>query len=164
LVEVDVVVRNKNGPVTGLNKDDFTVFDCKQADRDSRDPLGVRSTCKGKRQPIQVFRAAVSPASQPPAATALPPGTVSNRANSRGEPVTTATVLLLDQLNTSFDHKGYGRDQVVKFLQSLRENDRVAVYSLGKNLHLLLDFTDDPQKLIQSVTKLDAGLDLFPIY
>ena len=27
LVEVDVVVRNKNRPVAGLTKDDFTLFD-----------------------------------------------------------------------------------------------------------------------------------------
>ncbi len=166
LVEVDVVVRNKSGPVTGLTKDDFTVFDCKDADRDSRDPLGLNTSCKGKRQPIQVFRAAGSTASpQPPAtATALPPGTVSNRATGVGEAVTSATVVLFDQLNTSFDHKEYERGQVVKFLQSLRDSDRVAVYSLGKDLHILQDFTDDPRKLVQAVTNLDSGLDLFPVY
>ncbi len=165
-MEVDVVVRDKNGPVTGLTKDDFTVSDCREADRDSRDPLGINSTCKGKRQPIQVFRAAAGTASpQPlPTASALPPGAVSNRANSRGEAVTSATVLLFDQLNTSFDHKGYERGQVVKFLQSFRENDRIAVYSLGKDLHILQDFTDDPGKLVQAVTNLDSGLDLFPVY
>ncbi len=173
LVEVDVVVRNKNGPVTGLTKDDFTVFDCREAERDSRDPLGLTTSCKGKRQPIQVFRAAAgvfraaggTTSPQPSTATsALPPGAVSNRANGSGEPVTSATVLLLDQLNTSFDHKEYERSQAVKFLQSLQQNDRVAVYSLGKDLHLLQDFTDDPRKLVQAVTNLDSGLDLFPVY
>jgi VWFA-related protein len=161
-VEVDVVVRNKNGPVTGLTKDDFTIFDCRNSDRDSRDPLGVNSKCKGKRQPIQVFRAGAETHAPPPAtvtATALPPGAVSNRVNSRGGTVTDATVLLFDQINTFFDNKEYQRLNLLKFLQSVHESDRVAVYWLGADLHLLRDSTNDPEKLVHDLTNLDPGLD-----
>ena len=161
-MEVDVVVRNKDGPVTGLTKDDFTIFDCRNSARDSHDPLGINSTCKGKRQPIQVFRAGADTASLPPViatATALPPGTVSNRVNSRGETVASATVLLFDQINTFFDNKEYQRLNLLKFLQSVHESDRVAVYWLGANLHLLRESTHDPETLVHDLTNLDPGLD-----
>jgi VWFA-related protein len=167
LVEVDVVVRDKNGPVKGLTKDDFTLWDCKASERD---PLHPFQPCKGKRQPLDVFRevnAAISPVLQgaavPAAAPAIPlaPGAVSNRVHTDGKPLTSATVVLFDQLNTPFDLKGYERAQITKFLQSIHEgnNDknRIALYSLGQDLHILQDFTDDPQKLIQAVSKLDSG-------
>src|SRR5262245_11952269 len=62
LVEVDIVVRDKNGPVTDLAKDDFTIFD------------------NGKPQSVDLFSISTSERSklkhdQPP----LPAGVVSNR-------------------------------------------------------------------------------------
>jgi VWFA-related protein len=155
LVEVDVVVRDKNGPVRGLTKDDFTLFDCKASERDANRSF---QPCKGKRQPLDVFRevgAAVSQAIPPP--PPLPPGTVSNRVSNDGKPLASATVVLLDQLNTPFGLKGYERENVVKFLQSTGDNNRVALYALGQDLHILQDFTDDPKKLIQALSKLDSG-------
>jgi VWFA-related protein len=163
LVQLDVVVRDKNGSVKGLSKDDFVVFDCNGSARDSRDLLSLYKTCRGKQQPIQLFHGPVG-APSPATTVRTAPGTFANRTDSRGEPVTSATVVLFDQLNTSFDHKEYLRGKAVKFLQSLGSDERVAVYSLGNNLHILQDFTDDPQKLIQSVTKLGSGLDVFPVY
>jgi VWFA-related protein len=47
-------------------------------------------------------------------------------------------------------------------MRSLNAEDRVAIYSLGKNLHVLQDFTDDPQRLLAAVSKLDQGRDLMP--
>src|SRR5579862_255147 len=165
LVQVDVVVRDKHGPVTGLTQNDFTLVDCKSSQQDTRDPLAINSTCKGKQQTIAVFHASSPTASTngatpTPAPKPLPAGVVSNTINNHGEPVSSATVLLLDQLNTSFDLKEYARHQIIEYLKSVQKNDRVAVYSMGQTLHVLEDFTDDPQKLIQSVTKLDSGLEL----
>src|SRR5688572_7624846 len=62
LVEVDVVVRDKNGPVTNLAKDDFTLLD------------------NGKAQRVDVF--SVSTAERSRSTEALPPlpaGVVSNQ-------------------------------------------------------------------------------------
>lgn len=173
LVEVDAVVRDKNGPVTGLTADDFTLYDCKASQRDLNHPF---NPCKGKKQPLALFREihegnAVEPsmgslhsgtATAPPLVSSLPPGTVSNRADSNGKPITTATAVVVDQLNTPFDVKGHQRLELINFLQSVGDQDRIAVYSLGKDLHLLQDFTDDPKKLIDSVTKLDSGDQLTP--
>jgi VWFA-related protein len=157
LVEVQVVVRDKNGPVRDLTKDDFAVFDCKQANRDSRDPLALNTSCKGKRQVIQVFSRSIATAAAAGPSEMLPPGAVSNRHTSAVSG--SATALLLDQLNAGFDNKGYERSQVAKLLQSLPPDEQVTVYSLGKRLHVLQGVTD-PEKLIQAVTNLDDGYDL----
>lgn len=171
LVEVDVVVRDKNGPVTGLTKDDFTVFDCKESQpdnivlRNQQAVLGPEQPCKGKRQPIQIFHAAggATPLADAPALP-LAPGAISNRLNSGGQAIAGATVVLIDQLNTNFDYKGYLRVQTAKFLQTLSGGDRFALYSLGQNLHVLQDFTDDPKKLIDAVTRADSGDRFFSLY
>src|SRR5215475_6726858 len=80
LVEVDVVVRSKDGPVTGLTKDDFTLTD------------------NGKPQRIDVFSISTSERSNQKPDEPLPaPGVVSNR-QGRQTPAS-ATVILFDRLN-----------------------------------------------------------------
>jgi VWFA-related protein len=152
LVQVDVVVRDKHGPVPDLTKSDFTVYDYKVRDE----------PWSRKEQPIQVFQAAGALNATLKAAVPLPPGAVSNRAISGGEPVNSATIVLLDQLNTGFDRKAYERTQVVEFLKKPGLGGRIALYSLGRNLHVLQDFTDDPKKLIQSVANEDSGDNFIP--
>jgi VWFA-related protein len=163
LVDVDVVVRDKHGPVKGLTKDDFALYDCRASERDTTHLTnsgleGPFVPCKVKRQPLEMFReidAAMSQGTPPPAP--LRPGAVSNRIYSDGKPVTSATVVVVDQLDTPFDLKGIQRLEVTKFLQKIGDQNRIALYSLGSNLHILQDFTDDPKKLIQAVSKLDSG-------
>lgn len=147
LVEVDVTVRNKNGPVTGLTRDDFTLYDCKPWQRDLTHPM---NPCKGKRQPVEVFREVND-------ATSQTSGVVSNGATNTGEPIASATVVLLDQLNTPNELKSYQRFRVAEFLKSAGDKNRFAVYALGKDLHLLMDFTSDPEKLAQALAHLDSG-------
>src|ERR1700751_1941876 len=70
LVQVDVVVRDKNGPILGLTKDDFKLYVCDHEALAPRDPFGVHTACRGKLEPIQIFHApGERPAPQnPPAA------------------------------------------------------------------------------------------------
>jgi VWFA-related protein len=164
LVEVEVVVRNPpvrppgvgewfkwafdSGPpfgppgdaLKGLTRDDFTLLD------------------DGEPQQIAVFRAGASNDAKSIDAklTVLPPGAVSNRQDSRGRPVNGATAVLIDFLNTDFGCLGYERLGVTKLLRSLTETDsRIALYTLGENLHVLHDFADDPQKLRETAAMLD---------
>ncbi len=82
----------------------------------------------------------------------LPPGAVSNRTDNRGQPLNNATVVLVDLLNTPWDLTEYARQGTIKLLRSLGETDtNLAVYSLGENLHLLHDFSEDPQTLSPDV-------------
>jgi VWFA-related protein len=168
LVEVEVVVRSQpvrppgfgaslkyifdSGPPFGppgelvkdLTQDDFTLLD------------------DGQPQRIAVFRAGLSSpgASDDAKPPALPPGAVSNRQDSRGRPVNNATAILIDFLNTNFGYTGYERMGVTKLLRSLAESDsRIALYTLGENLHMLHDFTDEPQKLTDAAAKLDRKPD-----
>jgi Ca-activated chloride channel homolog len=159
LVEVEVIVRGQpvrppglgaslkyildSGPpfgppgalVKGLTQDDFPLLD------------------EGKPQRIAVFRAGASDDAKP---VALPPGAVSNRQDSRGRPLNSATSVLVDFLNTDFAYTGYERMGMTKLLRSLAEtHSRIALYTLGENLHMLHDFTDDPQKLTDAAAKLD---------
>ena len=134
LVEVDAVVRDKNGPVKGLTKDDFTVLD------------------QGKPQKITSFNVTV--AGHSVKTTPLPSGTVSNRLNTLGEEPVGATVVLWDKLNTETEDQSYVQKQVFNYLHTLRPGDHLALYALVKKLLIVQDFTDDPERLIKAMKRL----------
>jgi VWFA-related protein len=144
LVEVDVVVRDKDGPVRGLKQDDFTLLD------------------RGEKQSIALFqagalRAEASPSTAAQAALPLPAGVVSNRIDRSGQPIAGATALLVDLLNTSFDNQGYARSEVLKYLESAPKGERTAIYMLGRDLTVIQDFTDDASALLRAAKKWDPG-------
>ena len=128
LVHVSAIVDDKHGkPITGLTKDNFTVFD------------------NGKPETIQVFLARETDTRH--ASTTLPPDTYSNRLADHSAPMS-ATVILLDGLNTQIADQQYARLQVIKFLEQIQPQDRVALYTLGSNLRMLHDFTNDASSLL----------------
>ncbi len=133
LVQVNVVVHKKGEPVSDLKKEDFTIFD------------------KGKEQKVALF--AVDSIDAPPKAwPALPPNIFSNRVQ-RADTPTSITVILFDGLNTRFQDQAYARKQIVKFLGEIQPHDRVALYLLGSKLHILHDFTNNPDHLAQALGK-----------
>ena len=139
LVTVDVVVRNNQGPVRGLAKDDFTLQD------------------KGKAQTISVFSVtdtAAPAAKQDP----LPPGVVSNRISPSGEPYQSATVILFDRLNIPRPQdQAAVRTKVLEFLASLKPTDRVGFYSLGTGLTMVEDFNEDAGPMAQGAKHLASA-------
>ena len=139
LVEVDVVVRGKSGPVTDLSKDDFTLLD------------------QGKPQRIAVFSLSAHRSQDQP--EPLLPGAVSNRLDSHGEVPANATILLFDTLNTGWVDENYAHQQVLKFIRSLGEKDRLALYALGKDLRVVQDFTNDRDRLLAGAAGLKALVD-----
>ena len=123
-------------PHVGLAKDDFMLLD------------------EGKPQQISVFRAGSIAAQDQP--VPLPAGAVSNRQDSGGQQLKGATAVLIDFLNTDFGCLGYERLGMTRFLRSLGKSDgRISLYSLGETLHLLHDFTGDPQKLQELAAALE---------
>jgi VWFA-related protein len=66
---------------------------------------------------------------------------------------TAVTVVLLDGLNTQFLDMAYARNQVIKFLEQLQPQDRVALYTLTDQLRVLHDFTSDATSLLRAVQR-----------
>jgi len=141
LVQLSVVVQDKQGnPVTGLTKDDFVILDGK------------------KPQPIQIFSVQTNQASNLPAQE-LPADTYTNRLVARGGAPPNVTIILLDALNTSFMDKAFVRRRLVKYLQTIQPQDRIALYALGSRLRILHDFTSDAASLLAALQKFkdDVG-------
>lgn len=135
LVQVSVIVQDKKGePVTDLTRNDFELLD------------------NGKEQAISVFSVETS---QPPAPQSQPlsPNMFSNRLEYHAGTPTSVTVILLDGLNTRFEDQAYARGQLIKFLQQLHPQDRVALYTLGRDLRVLHDFTSDAAPLLRALAR-----------
>jgi VWFA-related protein len=147
LVEVDVVVRNKDGPVPGLTRQDFTLLD------------------RGKPQEIAVF-AFKAKNDGHGAAVQLPAGVVSNRiaepsesADAAGAAPVGATVILVDRLNTGFEFQPYLIQQMLAVLGSMPLTGKgagspIALYILGRDLSVVHDFTEEPGRLIRAAAIL----------
>jgi VWFA-related protein len=138
LVEVNVVVRDKNGPVSNLVKEDFTVFDNGKAQR--VDVFSVSTADRSK------SRESVSP---------LPAGVVSNRMG-RGV-AASATVILFDRLNTADKYQRDGYRQLLTYLKSAKTDDLTALYVLGDDVKLIQDFTNDADKLVRAASRMQIG-------
>ncbi len=115
LVEVNVIVRDKNGPIANLTRDDFKVFD------------------KGKEQRIVSFVAASNQGVQP---QRLGPDVFCNRPNFNAPP-SGVTVVLMDALNTPLAVQTYARSEILKALAGVKAPDRVVVGVLGDHIRLL---------------------------
>ncbi len=153
LVQVGVIVRDKNGPVSDLTKDDFVVLD------------------RGKPQKISVFSVeSTEPASQP--AQPLPQNTFSDLPQYGTAAPRSVTIVLLDNLNTLYgsaptifentprwmeDHAlANAKAHLLEYLKNLGPQDRVALYGLSDTLHVLCDFTSDRSRLLAIVQNYDA--------
>lgn len=139
LVEINVVVRDKNGPAANLRKDDFALSD------------------RGKTRKIAFFTVNKTDLSAKNASLAA------NTFSNRGAAAASVTVILLDALNTLTgsgsqtyeEHPQWSeqlalanaRQQLIRYVDTMGEQDRVAIYSLGRSLDVLSDFTGDREQL-----------------
>jgi VWFA-related protein len=143
LVVVDVVATDKNGPATGLERENFTILE------------------DGKPQQIRVFNfQQPHPASAATAAAALRPKPPENVYTNipRYNVDSSLNVLLMDGLNTTLPHQAYVRDQMIRYLEKMPQGRPVAVYMLGSKLTLLQDFTSDPVVLKNAVKNLKTNV------
>jgi VWFA-related protein len=155
LVQIGVIVREKNGTIPDLTKDDFTIFD------------------RGKRRDISVFTPeSVAMPHQP--TQALPRNTFSDLPGVQTSPPRSVTIVLLDNLNTLYGSTPQdqyestpfwveglalqrARAHLLEFLKTLDPRDRVAIYGLRDSLHVLCDFTSDRAQLLAIVSKYDTS-------
>jgi VWFA-related protein len=132
LVMVDVVVTDKKGqPIAGLKAEDFTVEE------------------NGKKQKVSVFAPPVAAGGQ--AQTPVPPGVLSNHPEHVG-PAGPPTVLIIDAANSSFSNQAYARSQMLEYVQEQSgAGNSMAVVTLTDRLHVLQQFTTDPQVLMTAI-------------
>ena len=155
LVEIGVIVRDKNGPVANLTKDDFVVLD------------------RGKPQKISIFSADAAAFAQQPPQQPLPQNTFSDLPQYGATAPRSVTVVLLDNLNTLYGSAAASRyettpywledlalrnakSHLIEFIKQLQPQDRVAIYGLGHSLHVLCDFTSDREQLLAIVKNYDT--------
>lgn len=141
LVAVDVVANDGHGhPITDLKPQDFTVLE------------------DGKPQQIRVFNfhgSALNGAANTALKTVrLPPNVYSNV--PAYNPHNSLNIIVLDLINTDFEDQAYGRRQILKYLETIPEGEpsTLAVYTLGKKLNLVQDFTSDFAALKKSIQAL----------
>ena len=133
LVQVRVVVQDAKGaPITGLKSEHFTVLD------------------EGRPQNIAVFSAEVPALPKP--AHPLPKNYFTNRFDLKGEDPGSVTIILFDALNTSGNDLIFVRKHILNFLQTLKPQDRVAIYALTTQLIVLHEFTQDVSALVPAAT------------
>ncbi|MEO7142877.1 MAG: VWA domain-containing protein [Bryobacteraceae bacterium] len=139
LVEINVVVHDKSGPVADLTKDDFIL------------------TEKGKPRGIAAFSVDSTKTSLNPPAP-LAPNIFTNHFDARAAAQSSVTVVLLDGLNTRFQDQAYAKAQFIKFLRQIDPNDHIALYALGAQLHVLHDFTSDQASLKHALAKFTGHI------
>ncbi len=138
MVEVNVIVRDKNGPVSGLTKDDFSMFE------------------NGKKRDIEFFSVhttVAAPTAGPLPADAFKTGGMITNRPSQVMSQPNVVIVLLDGLNTGIRDQALAKDQFLQFLYQIKPADRFAVYSLGTRLRVLQDFTGDQQRLIRALNR-----------
>jgi VWFA-related protein len=133
LVQVRVVVQDAKGaPITGLKSEDFTILD------------------EGRTQNIAVFSAETPVLAKP--AHPLPKNFFTNRFDLKGQDPGSVTVILFDALNTSGGDLIFVRKHILNFLQTLKPQDRVAIYALTTQLVVLHEFTQDISALVSAAS------------
>jgi len=141
LVQVGVVVKDKNGqPVTGLKRENFTIFDA------------------GQEQKIQLFSIETNTAPSGKDASTLPAGTLTNRSSGFSGVPHNLTVVLIDTFNTLPTDHVKAREAIIRFLEQIQPTDHVAIYALGTKLTVLQDFTNDSKALVEAVKRYKATM------
>jgi VWFA-related protein len=139
LVQVSVVVHDGRGqPVADLKKEDFTL------------------TEHGKPQEVRFFSmaSATAPAAPRPS---LPPHVFSNQPTQNSGVPPSVTIVLIDLLNTSWSDQIYARKALLKFLEQIQPQDRIAIMALGSGrLTVLHDYTTDAASLVAKVARFKA--------
>ena len=147
LVLVDVVVRDKGGPVPGLKPSDFQVFEDE------------------KPRPITTFEEhkatdAVEASAPPP----LPPHVYADFPRYRT--ASAANVLLLDALNTPMQDQAFVRQRMLRYLRGIPPGTQIAVFTLASRLRMVSGFTTDigviEQALSQEHTPAEKSVLIHP--
>jgi VWFA-related protein len=141
VVNVDVAVANRSGPVLGLTKDDFEIYQ------------------DGKRQDISNFMlyaeagaAVASKATPTPAAAPVPPPAAPPAATDR-EPIFLA--LYIDNENVAPLNRNRVLARLNDFVtQRVKPPDQAMLIAYQRSLKVLQPFTSDPDEILEALRKV----------
>ena len=137
-VLLDVAVTNKKGePVAGLPEKDFEVLE------------------DGVPQTVSFFAEHADEASAQKESEQLPPNVYSSSQTIKTSD--SVNVLLLDWLNTQPPDQAYVRDQVIKYLRTVPQGTRLAIFQLGNELRIVQGFTTESSVLLARLHDQKAG-------
>lgn len=138
LITVDVVVTDSHGkPIRGLKQDDFQV---------SEEHSGPQKIVK-----FRVVETSSSVAAPAGAAKPSGAGVYSNQAIERL--TVPPSILLMDALNTEIDQQAEVHRHMLMLLKTLPTTTPIAVFVLGRTLHVVQGFTTNPALLRAAVDK-----------
>ncbi len=145
VVLVDIVITDQNNhPVTGLQKEDFQVFERSDLfEQGTPQTITSFEEHKGGR--------GVSANERPP----LSPNVYTNRPLI--PPSDSVNVLLFDALNTPLGDQSNVLLQMTDYLKTLEPGPRLAIFSLSSRLRMVEGFTADPQVLLAALNHVNFG-------
>lgn len=137
-VLVDVVVTDKKAnPIPDLKPEDFQIFE------------------DGRPQTISHFEehkgASPTQFKLPP----MPPNVYTNFPVTQS--VDSIDVILLDALNTPLADQSYVHAQMLKYLQTIPANTRVAIFTLASRLRMLQGITTDSSQMLAAIHNVKAS-------
>lgn len=145
IVNVDVSVRDKNGPVLGLTKEDFLVFQDGKAQDITHFAVYTRKVERRESAPV--------PTPTPLPTAAPTPTPVAEEAPPRREP--RFLTLYVDNENIHPINRNRVITRLVEFVnENLRPPDQVMVASFQKSLKIIQPFTSDPQDVADALRGL----------
>ncbi|HWR54092.1 MAG TPA: VWA domain-containing protein, partial [Bryobacteraceae bacterium] len=124
---------NGGRPAAGLAREDFELLD------------------EGRPQEIRTFLAQAAGITRR-ASEPLPVNSFSNRLGQQDLP-TSVTVILFDQLNTSYADQTRSREHLIRFLEKSDRHRPIAVYALHRNVRVVHDFTSDVEPLLAALQR-----------
>ncbi|MCS7182611.1 MAG: VWA domain-containing protein [Thermoanaerobaculum sp.] len=144
VVNVDVSVRDKKGPVLGLTKEDFLIF------QDGKQQEITHFAVYRRRSPAS----RTQPTPSPTVPTATPtPVTAQEEVPSRREP--RFLTLYVDNENIHPLNRNRVMTRLVEFVhENLRPPDQVMVASFQKSLKIIQPYTSDPQAVADALRTL----------
>lgn len=145
IVNIDVSVRDKKGPVLGLTKDDFLVFQDGKPQEITNFAVYTRRVEKREEAPLPT---------PTPAPTAAPaPLPTPQEAPPRREP--RFLTLYVDNENIHPLNRNRVITRLVEFVnENLRPPDQVMVASFQRSLKIIQPFTSDPQDIADALRGL----------
>jgi VWFA-related protein len=138
VVLLDVIVTDSSGgPVTGLTKNDFRVFE------------------DNKQQKIASFK---EHDGAPIITADLPPMPLNVYTNYPAvESADSINVLLMDSLNTQMQDQQFVHQQTIKYLKTIPAGARVAIFTLSSRLRMVQEFTSDSSRLLAALNDPDLS-------